>query len=117
MLMWWLNASAASAKDCSMARACVTSKTLRRLRRSTQTPAKGANRNVGICPAKPTTPSRKAEPVRRYTSQLVARRVIQVPIKEMPCPPKYRRKFLWRSARQAWEMLEGLRVEGLVGGA
>jgi hypothetical protein len=35
----------------------------------------------------------------------------------MLCPPKYRRKFLWRSARQAWEMLASLRGERLVAGA
>ena len=36
-----------------------TTSTLRRFKRSTQTPANGASRNVGICPAKPTTPSSK----------------------------------------------------------
>ena len=54
----------------------------------THTPAKGASRKVGICPANPTTPSSSAEPVRRYTSQLVAIRVIHVPISDTLCPPK-----------------------------
>jgi hypothetical protein len=30
-------------------------------------------------------------------------RVIQVPMSEMVCPPKKRRKLRCRSARQAWE--------------
>jgi hypothetical protein len=34
----------------------------------------------------------------------VASRVIQVPINEMLCPPKNRRKFRWRSDRQACEI-------------
>jgi hypothetical protein len=59
---------------------------------------------VGICPANPTTPSKKAEPVSRYTSQLVASRVIHVPISEMLWPPKYKRKFRCRSDRHAREM-------------
>ena len=49
--------SAASASDCTAARACVQTRTVRRFQRSTQTPAKGASRKVGIWPAKPTMPS------------------------------------------------------------
>src|ERR1700693_2456856 len=86
-----------------MARIWVTTSTLRRSRRSIQTPANGANRKVGICPEKPTIPSKSAEPVKRYTSQLVARRVIHVPIRETVWPLKYRRKLRDRSARQACE--------------
>jgi len=37
---------------------------------------------MGICPEKPTTPSRNAEWVSRYTSQAVAMRVIHVPMSE-----------------------------------
>jgi hypothetical protein len=90
--------------DWIIAKICVTSKTCRRSSRSIQTPANGAKMKVGICPANPTTPSKKAERVSRYTSQLVARRVIQVPIREMHWPPKYKRKFRWRNDRQAREM-------------
>src|SRR5689334_10700857 len=68
-------------------------KTLRRSSRSTHTPAMGHKKKVGICPAKPTSPSKNAEPVKRYTSQLVARRLIQVPINEMLCPMKNKRKL------------------------
>jgi hypothetical protein len=56
---------------------------------------------VGICPAKLTVPSSSADPVNRKTSQLVAIRVIQVPMSEMLWPPKKRRKFLCLSARHA----------------
>ncbi len=57
--------SAARASDCTMASVCVHTSTCWRLSRSTQTPAKGARRNVGICPAKPTVPSSSADPVSR----------------------------------------------------
>ena len=57
--------SAARASDCTMASVCVHTRTFWRLSRSTQTPAKGARRNVGICPAKLTVPSSSADPVRR----------------------------------------------------
>ena len=65
MVMWWESVSAASASDCTMESVCVHTSTWRRLRRSTQTPAKGAKRKVGICPAKLTVPSSSAEPVSR----------------------------------------------------
>ena len=65
MAMWCERVSAASAKDWTMESVCVQTSTWRRSRRSTQTPAKGANRNVGICPAKLTVPSSSAEPVSR----------------------------------------------------
>ena len=82
------SATPANANDCTMASTCVTTSTLWRFRRSTHTPAKGANRKVGICPANPTTPSSSAESVSRYTNQLVAIRVIHVPVRETLCPPK-----------------------------
>src|ERR1700733_11901341 len=119
MLMRCVSVSAASASDCNMARTCVTTSTLRRFRRSTHTPAKGANRNVGICPANPTTPSRNAEPVSLYTSQLVARRVIHVPISEIVCPLKNRRKLRCFSARHAKEsrlLVGGAAVTAEAGG-
>src|SRR5580658_8677349 len=100
MLMRPLSVSTASASDCSIARTCVTTSTRRRSNQSTHTPAKGATRNVGICPAKPTIPSSKAELVSLYTSQLVAIRVIHVPINEILCPVKNSRKLRCRSARQ-----------------
>jgi hypothetical protein len=90
-VMTFSSASAANANDCSMASTCVHSSMRCRSMRSTSTPAKGASTKVGICPAKLTTPSSSAEPVRRYTSQLVAMRVIQVPTSDTPCPPKYSR--------------------------
>ena len=95
--------SHASKSDCTMASVWVHTNTLRRSMRSTMTPASGASRNVGICPAKPTVPSSSGDLVSRYTSQDVAMRVIQVPISEMLCPPKKRRKLRWRRARQACE--------------
>ena len=48
---------------------------------------------VGIWPAKLTVPSKSADPVKRKTSQLVAIRVIHVPMREMLWPPKNRRKL------------------------
>jgi len=83
-----VRARPASANDCSIERTWVTQRTRYRPQRSTQTPARGASRNVGIWPAKPTRPSTDADPVRRYTSQLVATRVIQVPTSDVPCPRK-----------------------------
>jgi len=81
---------------------CVHTRTFWRLSRSTQTPAKGARRNVGICPAKLTVPSSSADPVRRYRpSHPVATSVIQVPISEMLWPPTKSWKLRWRSARHA----------------
>ena len=59
------SANQASSADCTIASACVTTSTRWRFQRSTSTPANGASRNVGICPAKPTTPSSSAEPVSR----------------------------------------------------
>jgi len=38
----------------------------------------------GTEPANPINPNIKAEPVKRYTSQLMAMRCIHVPIKETP---------------------------------
>jgi hypothetical protein len=61
---------------------------------------------VGICPAKLTVPSRSADPVKRKTSQLVAIRVIHVPMSEMLWPPKKRRKFRCLSARHACDAPE-----------
>ncbi len=99
--MWPESVSAASANDCTMASVCVHTSTCRRSSRSTQTPAKGAKRNVGICPAKLTVPSSSADPVSRYTSHDVAMRVIHVPMSEMVCPPKNSLKLRCRSARHA----------------
>ena len=99
--MWPESVSAASANDCTMASVCVHTSTCLRLSRSTQTPAKGAMRNVGICPAKLTVPSSSADFVSRYTSHAVAMRVIHVPMSEIVCPPKKSRKLRCRNARQA----------------
>ena len=81
-------ARAARAKDWIMDSTWVTTSTRCRSRRSTHTPAKGPRTKAGIWLIKPVRPSRKAEPVIRYTSQLVASRVIQVPTSERLCPPK-----------------------------
>jgi hypothetical protein len=71
--------------------ACVATSSRFRFHRSTAMPANGMRANAGTCDAKPTTPSSRAEPVRRYTSQLVAVIVIQVPHSETIWPPKKRR--------------------------
>jgi hypothetical protein len=57
--------SAASANDCSIEIVCVTTSRRWRSQRSTKMPANGPSTNAGNWPAKLTTPSRKAEPVRR----------------------------------------------------
>ena len=44
--------------------------------------------NPGICPANPTTPNAIADPVSRYTSQLVAVIEIQLPMSDTSWPPK-----------------------------
>jgi hypothetical protein len=61
----------------------VISKTLYLLNLSIITPATGDRRNVGICPAKPTSPRRNADPVMWYTSHGSAMRCIQVPMREI----------------------------------
>lgn len=85
------NANPASANDCSIERTCVTTSVVCRFHLSTQTPASGPSMKVGICPANPTMPKRNAEPVKRYTNQLVAMRVIHVPMSETLCPAKNNR--------------------------
>ena len=56
---------AASARAWSMARLWVTTRALRLSHLSASTPAKGASREEGIIPAKPTTPRSRAECVIR----------------------------------------------------
>jgi hypothetical protein len=58
-------ARAANSADWIIASTCVTTRIRWRFQRSTQTPATGARKKVGICPAKPTIPSSRAEPVSR----------------------------------------------------
>ena len=65
MVMWPESVSAASASAWTIDSVCVHTSTWRRSSRSTQTPAKGASRKLGICPAKLTVPSKRAEPVSR----------------------------------------------------
>ncbi len=63
--MWPLATSASIASDCPKAIVLVVISTLRLLRRSTKTPAKGASSRNGSCSAKVARPSQKAEPVSR----------------------------------------------------
>ena len=87
-----LRASAASANDSIIDMTCVTTRRRRRSHRSTRMPANGPSRNAGNrVVAKPTRPSSIADPVSRYTSQLVAVVVIHVPASDTICPPKNRR--------------------------
>ncbi len=88
ILMMPLSASAASANDWIIESTCVRVRVRWRSQRSTRTPAIGPKTNDGIVLAKPTTPSRTAESVSRYTSQLVAIRVIHVPMSETLWPAK-----------------------------
>ena len=62
-----------------------------RSRRSARLPPTGASKKTGICPAKPTSPSRTDDPLNRYTSHDCATDCIQVPISEISCPAKKRR--------------------------
>jgi len=103
MVMMPARVSAAIASDCTAASAWVQTSRRRRSIRSISTPANGARRKVNICPAKPTTPSSHAEWVSRHTSQLVAMRVIQVPMSEMLWPATKSLKLRCRRARQACE--------------
>ena len=64
-VMTCASVSAAMASDWTAAAACVHTSSLRRLRRSTHTPANGPSANETICPAKLTMPSSSAECVRR----------------------------------------------------
>ncbi len=81
----------ASAKEAIISNVCVATSRRCRFHRSTKMPANGVSTNDGTCDEKPMTPSRSVDPVRRYTSQLVAVVVIHVPVSETICPPKNRR--------------------------
>ena len=78
---------------------CVTSSSLRLSTRSAITPPKSVKRRNGMEPAKPTTPSQKAELVSTSTSQPWATFCIQVPMLERKLPLQKRRKFGLRRAR------------------
>src|SRR5512135_1316682 len=72
-----------------MARIWVQSSKRRRSILSANTPATGVSRKEGSCPAKPVSPSSRAEPDRRYTSQIMAlccplRDVLQIPFASAP---------------------------------
>src|SRR5262245_18959340 len=81
-------------------RLCVARIIRWRFRRSAHTPATGERTRLGAWPAKPTRPSRNAEPVSRYTSQPSATCCIQVPTRETIWPPRNSRKLRWRKARK-----------------
>ena len=83
-----VSARAASAADCRSASDWVTSSRRRLSVWSTNTPASGESRKIGICPANPTSPSSLAELVRWYASHREAVVVIQVPTSETTCPQK-----------------------------
>lgn len=91
MLILPLKVSPASVKETSIEIVCVATRRGCRFQRSTKMPATGVSRNAGNCAANPTTPSRNAEPVSRYTSQLVVVVVIHAPVRETICPPKNNR--------------------------
>jgi hypothetical protein len=78
---------------------CVTSSSLRLLTRSATTPPKSVKMRNGMDPAKPTTPSQKAEPVSESTSQPWATFCIQVPMLERKLPLQKSRKLGLRRAR------------------
>ncbi len=80
---------------------CVTSSRRRLSTRSAMTPPKRVKKRNGIDPAKPTTPSQKAELVSVSTSQPWATFCIHVPMLEGKLPLQKRRKFGLRSARMA----------------
>ena len=75
-------------KACPMARACVQTRSRRRSTRSTTAPAKNPRSRVAIWLAKSTIPRATGDRVRRYTSQLMATRCIQVPMSEKAWPVK-----------------------------
>ena len=74
-----------------MVSTCVTIRDLQRSKRSAQMPPNGDRNRIAICPAKPVMPSNSAEPLKRYTSQLMAICCTQVPISDTDCPVKYKR--------------------------
>ena len=78
---------------------CVPITTRCRLCRSATIPPKGATRNTGNCPANPTAPNSKDDPVSRYTNQAWAMFCIHVPIREMSWPLKNSWKLRCSSAR------------------
>ena len=77
---------AASPSAWTEASAWTTISIRRRSTRSAQTPATGATNSIGNCSAAVARPSMNAEPVSRYTSQLVAIVCIQVPRIDSPWP-------------------------------
>ena len=72
----------------SMEATCVEMTTRWRFIRSATMPPTGAIRNTGNWLANPTPPSRREDPVSRYTSQDCATVCIHVPVREINCPEK-----------------------------
>ncbi len=93
--------SQAITSACTMASVCVKITSRWRLVRSTNTPATGARKKVGICPANPTTPNHHGDLVKSQTSHAKATCCIQVPTSEIVWPAKKRRKLRLPSARNA----------------
>jgi len=71
-----------------------------RLYRSATIPPRGENKKTGNWLANPTDPSRSEDPVRRYTSHACATFCIQVPTRDMSCPPEKSWKFRCLRARR-----------------
>jgi hypothetical protein len=78
---------------CTRETTWVINKTLCRLYLSATIPPNKENNAVGKSVAKTETPNINLDPVREYITQLTAVFCIQVPIREMDCPVKNKRKF------------------------
>ena len=95
-----------------MARIWVTTRTLRRSQAIYPDSGEGGEEESGNLPGETDDSSNIAECVRRYTSQLVARRVIQVPIREMDMTAEVETKIaMTQSAPHAgdsWVIFRGV---------
>src|SRR5271154_1738379 len=78
-------------------------------------PPRGATRKTGNWLAKPTDPSNRDDPVKRYTNQACATVCIQVPVSEISCPVKKSWKLRWRIARSVADRAIRFRAEPVGG--
>ena len=85
--------SAAIERACTIDKDWVRISIFCRSKRSTKTLMRGVTNKIGIWAIKVTVASKNTEPVRRYTSQLIAICCIQVPVSDTHIPVKYNRKL------------------------
>ena len=80
--------STAATRASSMETTCVPMRMARLSRLSASAPPNTESAKTGICPANPSVPRARLEPLNRYTSHAWAMDCIQVPSSDTACPAK-----------------------------